>query len=120
MMNLRLTGRLVSQAYFNMTREIFLVVFPQNKVPAHWSMWIPESDGAVEGKIIHAIGSPFQGYKLEIKSYNISKTARRYHQISLGSIHDDWLPWLDSKAGGVPTPGVSRTPLDPFAVSHMC
>jgi hypothetical protein len=32
-------------------------------------MWIPESDRAVEGKIIHAIGSPFQGYKLEIKSY---------------------------------------------------
>ena len=82
-------------------------------------MWIPESDGAVEGKIIHAIGCPFHDYKLEIKSY-ISKTIRRYHQISLGSIHDDWLPWLDSKARGVPTPGVSRTPLDSFAVSHMC
>ena len=105
-----------------MTREIFLVVFPQKKVPAHWSMWIPAFDGAVdvEGKIIHVIGSPFHGYTLEIKQYNISKTTRLYQQISLGSIHDDWLPWLDSKAGGVPTPGVSRTPLDPFAVSHMC
>ena len=101
-MNLKLTGRLVSQAYFNMTYEIFLVVFPQNKVPAHWSMWILEPDGAVEGKIIHAIGSPFHGYKLKIKSHNISKTIRRYHWILLGHIYDDWLPWLDSKAGVLP------------------
>ncbi|KAH9209330.1 hypothetical protein DL95DRAFT_466891 [Leptodontidium sp. 2 PMI_412] len=99
-----------------MTREIFLVAYAQPRVPAHWSMWIPECDGAVKGKKIHAIGNPFQGYFLEIKSYDISKTTRAYQQISLGSIHDDWVPRLDSKAGSVPTPGVSRTPLDAFAV----
>jgi hypothetical protein len=81
-------------------------------------MFIPSQDGQVQGKIIHAVGSPFQGYQVEIKDYDISKTKKRYEKISLGSIHDDWVPWLDSKAQGVPAPGVSKKPLDPWAVSQ--
>jgi len=99
-----------------MTRELFLVVYHEKqKVPAHWSLFVPHKDGDVQGKIIHAVGSPFQGYQLEIKEYDISKTKKRHEKISIGSIHDDWLPHLDSKAQGVTTPGVSKKPLDPFA-----
>ena len=101
-----------------MSRELFLVIYPETKpVPAHWSMFIPNADGDVKGRIIHAIGSPFVGYKVEIKEYDISKTKKSYKQISLGSIKENLLPQLESKAVNVKAPGVSQTPLDPFAVS---
>jgi hypothetical protein len=100
-----------------MTRELFLVVYHEKKeVPAHWSMFIPHTNGGVTGKVIHAVGSPFTGYQLEIKEYDISKTKKSHEKISIGSIDEGWLPHLDSKAAGVKPPGVSKKPLDPFGV----
>jgi hypothetical protein len=104
-----------------MAREIFLVVYAEKKnyVPAHWSMFIPHVNEGVKGEIIHAIGNPFIGYQLEIKpDYDISRTRRPHEMISLGSIDESWLPHLKSKAEGVKTPGSSKKPLDPFAVSQ--
>jgi hypothetical protein len=103
-----------------MARELFLVVYPEKKhdVPAHWSMFIPHVDGDVKGKVIHAIGTPFTGYELEIKEYDISQTKKPHEKISLGSIDEGWLPHLKSKAEGVKLPGISKKPLDPFAVSQ--
>jgi len=103
-----------------MARELFLVVYHENtRVPAHWSIFIPHTNGGMIGKVIHAVGSPFQGYKVEIKeSYDISKTKKTYEKISIGSINEIWLAHLDSKAAGVQAPGVSKTPLDPFGVSQ--
>ncbi|KAL2075352.1 hypothetical protein VTL71DRAFT_295 [Oculimacula yallundae] len=105
-------------SHIKMTRELFLLVYHANgkvPVPAHWTMFIPHTDGAVTGKKIHAVGSPFIGYRLEIQEYDISKTRRVFEKISLGSIDEGWLPHLNSKAEGVKPPGVSKKPLDPFA-----
>lgn len=73
----------------------------------------------MQGKIIHAIGSPFRGYQLEIKEYDFELTRKNYEKILLGSIDERRVPHLDSKAEDVTTPGVSKKPLDPFAVSQV-
>jgi hypothetical protein len=72
----------------------------------------------VKGKVIHTIGSPFMGYQLEIKEYNILKTKKSYEKILLRSIDEGWLPHLNSKAKGVKPPRVSKKLLDPFGVSQ--
>ena len=105
-----------------MTREVFLAVYHEVRAntPAHWAFYIPDFDGAITGTVYHAVGNPFQGYSFEKKvSYDLSKTKKRYDKISLGSIHDDWVPQLESKAQGVETPGVSKKPLDPWSVGEI-
>ncbi|KFY94913.1 hypothetical protein V500_03001 [Pseudogymnoascus sp. VKM F-4518 (FW-2643)] len=98
-----------------MSREILLVVYHQSpNTPAHWTMFIPSTDGAVQGKKIHAVGNPFQGYQLEIAEYDISKDERKYETISLGFVNDDGLSQLDTKARSIPAPGVSKNPLNRF------
>ncbi|KAE9369001.1 hypothetical protein N431DRAFT_513439 [Stipitochalara longipes BDJ] len=98
-----------------MARELFLVVYRQQG-PAHWSMLIPHENGVVKGKIIHAVGNPFQGYEVQIKpDYDLSKTNKRHEEISFGFIDEEWLPHLESLAHCVKAPGVSKKPLDPFA-----
>ncbi|OBT75060.1 hypothetical protein VF21_06505 [Pseudogymnoascus sp. 05NY08] len=103
-----------------MSREILLVVYHQSpNTPAHWTMFIPSSDGDVQGKKIHAVGNPIQGYQLEIAEYDISKDlglglVRKCETISLGSINDYELSQLDTKARSIPAPGVSKNPLNRF------
>lgn len=77
-------------------------------------MIIPSTDGDVQGKKIRVGGNPFQGYQLEIAEYDISKDERKYEMISLGSVNDDMLTQLDTKARGIPAPGVSKNPLNRF------
>lgn len=105
-------------SFQNGSRTILSGLSREKHVPTHWSMFIPHMDGDVKGKIIHAVDSPFTGYQLEIKGYDISKTKKSYEKISLGFIDEGWLPYLNSKAEGVKPPGVSQKPLDPFAVSQ--
>ncbi|KAL1879546.1 hypothetical protein Plec18167_004003 [Paecilomyces lecythidis] len=70
-----------------MSREVCLLVFQQRNVPARWSMSVPKTGSAVEGKIIHVISSPFTGYGLEIKrNYDLSRTSRKYTKMVLGQV----------------------------------
>ncbi|KAF2820363.1 hypothetical protein CC86DRAFT_120101 [Ophiobolus disseminans] len=96
--------------------EVFLVVYPgSGNVPAHWAMLVPIQSGAEHGTKIHAIGAPFIGYTVEIKSsYDLSKTRRRNVKISLGYVDETKLGSLEEVAQSVQAPGVSKTPLDPF------
>jgi hypothetical protein len=101
-----------------MPHELQLIVYHERSgAPAHWTMLIPDSAGALEGKIIHVIGNQDTGYQLEIKHHDISRTWRSYTKLAMESIHDDWLPHLDSKARGVTAPGRRRSS-DPYAVSY--
>ncbi|USP78883.1 hypothetical protein yc1106_06157 [Curvularia clavata] len=103
-------------------RDIFLVVY-QDKiaVPAHWALFVPFSNDSSHGTKIHAIGAPFFGYGLEINpSYDLNGTKRRHIKILLGQVDEAKVPELEEVAKVVPTPGVSKTPLDPFAVGYSC
>lgn len=115
-----------------MSREIFLLVFPQRNTAAHWSMFIPEANSAVKGKVIHVVGSPFTGYKLEFKrNYDTTKTNRPFQKIPLGQVSNNHIQdvigkgvttdtqdhdTLEARAKLVQPPGVSPSPLDPNAV----
>jgi hypothetical protein len=102
-----------------MPHELQLIVYHEiSRAPAHWTMFIPDSAEAVDGKIIHIMGKQDAGYRLEIKQYDISRTRKRYTRRLIASIHDDWLPHLDSKARGVTVPARDRRSSDPFAVSY--
>jgi len=72
-------------------------------------MFIPHTDGDVKGKAIHAIGSPFTGYQLEIKEYDISKTKKSHKKISLGSIDEVGCPILTPRPRVLSLPGSARS-----------
>lgn len=65
-------------SFQNMPREISLIIYHElTAIPAHWSLLIPHKAGDTKGKVIHAIGTPFTGYNLEIKEYDVSKTKKK-------------------------------------------
>lgn len=76
-----------------------------------------KEENASRGTVFHAIGSPFTGYSTEIKlNYSLEKTSRKYLSVLLASIDDSQLTYLEQVSKSLPTPGISPTPLDPFAV----
>lgn len=105
-----------------MSREIYLLVFPQRNTPAHWSIFIPEANSVVKGKVIHVVGSPFTGYKLEDKPTfpeNPSRSSEQQphsgcdrKQRYYGHPEHDI---LEARAKLVQPPGVSPSPLNPNA-----
>jgi hypothetical protein len=102
-------------------REILLVVYSEkrNNVPAHWSMLITDEIGGKKGTKIHAIGSPFFGYAVEMKdSYDLSTTGRLYSKTLLGLIDEAQVVRFTTVAKSTEAPGVSKTPLDPFGVRY--
>jgi hypothetical protein len=105
-----------------MVYSVYLVVYHtggRRRVPAHWAILVTDSEGDLNGDLFHAVGSPFQGYQVGVKrNYNLSETQRKYSAILLGYIDDSQVDYLSGYATAVQAPGVSSTPLDPFAVSN--
>lgn len=90
----------------------------KGKVPAHWGVFITDEEDDKKGTVYHAIGSPFQGYQVDVKiQYDLSKTKRRHSKLLLGTMDEVWRDQLAAIAGGIKAPGISPRPLDPFAVS---
>lgn len=91
----------------------------RKRVPAHWAILVTPREDKLEGRVYHAIGSPFHGYSPDIKeNYNLAATKRRHTLVSLGHIDDAKLSSFDETARSIPTPGKSPSPLDPFAVRN--
>jgi hypothetical protein len=107
-----------------MAREAFLLVFQEHgktPVPAHWSMFIPSSERSPIGSVFQAIGNPFIGYQVEHKvCHDISLETTTPLKISLGFIDTKLVPELAAKALEVKASGVSKKPLDLFAVGTDC
>lgn len=103
-----------------MTLYIYVIVYldqGRNPVPAHWAVLITTREGQRQGIKHHAIGSPFHGYEYEKQQhYNLETEDRRFTTVFLGNIDDVWAERLDEVAVSITVPGVSSTPLDPFAV----
>ncbi|KAJ9294310.1 hypothetical protein DTO271G3_6885 [Paecilomyces variotii] len=111
-----------------MSREIFLLAYPQRNTPAHWSIFIPAANSVSTGKVIHVVGNPFIGYRLQFKrNYDTTKTNRTFHKILLGHVSNDCVrdvegngvttdtedhDILEARAKLVQPPGVSPSPLD--------
>jgi len=104
-----------------MVLYVKLVIYHEvtrRRVPAHWAILVTKEEDKNVGVVYHAVGSPFQGYLFNIKErYNLESTKRHYTVIALGQVHDAWGSKLGDIGASVPTPGISPTPLDPFAVS---
>ncbi|KPM34172.1 hypothetical protein AK830_g12394 [Neonectria ditissima] len=84
-------------------------------VPAHWGIFVKE-EKASRGTVFHAVGSPFTGYSTEIKlNYSLEKTSRKHESILLASIDESQVRCLERVSKSLPAPGISPTPLDPFA-----
>ena len=100
-------------------REVLLLVYPEDpRTRAHWAMFVPEKNGSVKGTLIHVLGTPSTGYGLEIKPYDLSHTKENYHKVSLGNFEESKVDLLVKISTIVPTPGVSKKPLDPFGVRN--
>ncbi|KAK4206312.1 hypothetical protein QBC37DRAFT_435126 [Rhypophila decipiens] len=93
-----------------------LVYHERRSVPAHWAFFVTDEENGQSGRVYHAVGSPFTGYQVEVKpSYSLANTRRRYSIIFLGQIADSWRDQLSGYANNVAAPGISPSPLDPFA-----
>ena len=113
-------------------QQLHLIVYHERSrriVPAHWALLLTdgEDDDAKQGPKYHAVGSPFTGYNVEVqRHYNPAETNRLHSLVLLGSIllpplNDglaDSHEQLAAMAHQIAAPGVSSTPLDPFAVSN--
>ncbi|KAK6853769.1 hypothetical protein PG990_009106 [Apiospora arundinis] len=103
-----------------MTHNVSLIIYHgaavAKQVPAHWAIMVAPSDDPMTGRVYHAIGNPFQGYQPEIKeSYDLEATRRRHTVVPLGQVNSpDWSSW-DGISQSIPRPGISPSPLDPFA-----
>lgn len=103
-------------------RDVSLLIYHENGpklTPDHWVLFIPSKNDFDQGKKIHAFGTPFTGYQLEIKEYDISKPEIPLKRFPLGVMDEVLLQRLDDIAKGVKPPGVSKVPLDPFGVSEF-
>lgn len=103
-----------------MVQYVSLIIYPESgrkRVPAHWGILMRAREDKLEGVVYHAIGSGFQGYSPDIKrDYNLAATKRKYILVPLGTIDDSHMSSVDETALATPAPGLSPTPLDPFAV----
>lgn len=110
---------------FNMSRPVYLIVYPSPLFPAHWALWLPyytnESEGSV-GKYINILGDSSTGFSLDIRrSYDLTTTSSKKSQILLCQIDtrhvvdvaDPWLPnstpvdAVEEVASSVQPPGTS-------------
>lgn len=89
-------------------------------VPCHWAIFVTDEENGDKGTKYHAVGNPFMGYNREVASYDLASTNRTYTRTLLGCIDEVWGPQLAQIASSIAAPGISRTPLDPFAVSNTC
>ncbi|EEQ31711.1 hypothetical protein McanMca71_006605 [Microsporum canis] len=95
-----------------MTLYAYVLVYPESsKTPAHWAIFVTATEEGKVGQEFQAIGSPFHGYSLDIKEqFDLSKEFKMHVLVFLG-----WHSRLAGVAQGIPAPGISSTPLDPFA-----
>lgn len=88
------------------SRLIFLIIYaaPQGR-RAHFSIWVPEEEDAPEGTIIHVIGGPPFGFKLEFKrKYKPEATQRIKQVIPIGSVLAEHLHHSGSNPGAQDMP----------------
>jgi hypothetical protein len=102
-----------------MVLYVYLIVYHERRnVPGHWAILVTNTENGLDGQVYHAVGSPFHGYRVEVKpSYDLSRTRRRYTLVFLGCVDDSWLDELAGAAMSISAAGISSTPLDPWAVS---
>ncbi|KAM5432794.1 hypothetical protein MferCBS31731_007320 [Microsporum ferrugineum] len=100
-----------------MTLYAYVLVYPESsKTPAHWAIFVTATEEGKVGREFQAIGSPFHGYSLDIKEqFDLSKEFKMHVLVFLGCLDDSWHSQLAGVAQGIPAPGISSTPLDPFA-----
>jgi|SRR5688572_6706898 hypothetical protein len=118
----RLYRSFYSKSYFIITMVLYVWLIAyhatsRRRSPSHWAIFVTRREDGLKGDIYHAVGSPFQGYDPEVKlGYKLEDTRRQYTRIFLGRIDEGWNQYLRQIAGSIPCPGISPTPLDPFAV----
>ncbi|KAK7996660.1 hypothetical protein PG989_004700 [Apiospora arundinis] len=109
----------IHDLFITMVQYVSLIAYHESgrrRVPSHWAIFVRAREEILEGRVYHAIGNPFQGYALEIKeSHNLAASRRRYTLVPLGSFDDSKMGSVDETAHSTPAPGLSPTPLDPFA-----
>lgn len=100
-----------------MSRPIKLAVFSNGAKPAHWGLFVPDTDNPLIGKIIHVTGNPAIGFFLEFKrGYNFTITRRKFEIIDLAVVKS-------SAVSNAPNPGggsadtIARDQLESFATT---
>ncbi|OOQ84590.1 hypothetical protein PEBR_29637 [Penicillium brasilianum] len=72
-----------------MTRPIYLAAFKNYGYPAHWAIFVPNTQAGNVGKLIHVIGSSTNGFFLEFKrNYDFSTTRSEYQMIHLADVEE--------------------------------
>ncbi|KAF5852151.1 hypothetical protein GGP41_000884 [Bipolaris sorokiniana] len=86
------------------TRTVFLIVYAAARVQrAHFSIWVPDAEGAQQGSRIHVVGNPMIGYFLEFKrDYEPLETKRVLQLIEIGPVLVQHLSEISSEAQDMP------------------
>lgn len=109
----------------NMSRPVYLIVYPSPLFPAHWALWLPYyTNGSEEsvGKYINILGDSSTGFSLDIRrAYDLTTTSSKKSQILLCQVDahhivdvaDPWSPKstpvdaVEQVASNVHPPGTS-------------
>ena len=112
------------------TRTIYLVSFRYSSAQrAHFGIFVPSEADPSKGTLIHAVGAPMAGYRLEFKrNYSPGESQQPYVMDPIGDVYSqhivnstDTAKGSDSTPRGnlevaaslVPTPGISQNFLAP-------
>jgi hypothetical protein len=72
-----------------MPRTIYLAVFSNGRRPAHWAIFVPNTEAGNVGKLIHVTGSPAAGFFLGFKrEYDFGETHQQYRLIPLAAVEE--------------------------------
>ncbi|KAI5787318.1 hypothetical protein EDC01DRAFT_187500 [Geopyxis carbonaria] len=97
-----------------MPTTVNLASYPALVGDRHWALWITTENQKVK---MHAVGNPFQGFKVFIEEEDVEKAKPRPEVIFLGSTSAS-VEELGALANTIPAPGVSPRPLEPSDNCH--
>ncbi|KAH7555252.1 hypothetical protein J3E72DRAFT_376639 [Bipolaris maydis] len=94
------------------SRPIFLIIYaaPPGR-RSHFSIWVPTTENARGGTIIHVVGAPMLGFSLEFKrDYKPDTTWRTIEMIPIGNVMDQHLHLSESnsEASDMPCNDIER------------
>lgn len=119
-------------------RTLYLISYRNvSSQRAHFAIWVPSAAQPEKGTLIHVVGAPMAGYKLEFKrNYRYAATRQSYEIFPIGQVHsanivdstdDDQKEDSDPKgnieiaAAQVPPPRISQNimaPVNDVSIAH--